>query len=383
MDFLKRYRVLLGIIVFLLFTVPAAIDMYWDLYEKIKGTHVSHINFGWWVYLLPIIGLILAIVIIWQGRSSKSSVTDKVTAVLSVPSSVGVVDLEAKQPDTKLMDSLNRARVGARILLKLPKNTDIGNPLIYTPGWQDVLDTAKAYEDIIGKLEKIRIAHNDEHKAKINSLIKSLQEGLWLLRRYKKEEDLSLCKTELDINSNEVINQIDDIFRFILEPTPRETAPKAELAIRPHYPADNELGLLVYNKTRVPVSVSADMTCKTVSEPSGITAPSLTSAPMVWDSSGSSKQELNPDAEELLKLCQIEGYGFDDYSSHWLSFYKIESGKLTLAKFMGAKSILDVEVKVRLNASLEIEGQREWVFYVSFISASSTLAISSEKPSRK
>ena len=159
--------------------------------------------------------------------------------------------------------------------------------------------------------------------------------------------------------------------------------PKAELAIHPHYPVGNEIKLVVHNKTKVSVSVGADMTCKTISAPSGVSALPLMAAPMGWDSSGSSKQELNPDAEGLLKLCQIEGFGDGDHSSYWLNFYKIESGELIPVKFMGAESILDVEVKVRLNASLEIKGQREWVFYVSLISESSTLAISSEKPSRK
>jgi hypothetical protein len=159
--------------------------------------------------------------------------------------------------------------------------------------------------------------------------------------------------------------------------------PKAELDIRPHYPAGNEIRLVVHNKTKVPVFVSANMTCKTISAPSGVSALPLVSAQMGWESSGSFRQILDPDDRQLLKLCQIDGFGINGHSVRWLNFYKIESDKLTSVQFMGAESILDVEVKVRLNASLGIKGQREWVFYVSFISASSTLAISSEQPLRE
>jgi hypothetical protein len=160
-----------------------------------------------------------------------------------------------------------------------------------------------------------------------------------------------------------------------------EAKGQIELHVYPLHPVGKEIKLVVQNKGKVPVSVSANMTCKSVFEPGcEVSALSLTSTPMGWESSGSFRQELDPDDRKLLKLCLIERTEDNGHPVYWIGFYKIESDKLALVRFMGHESVLEVEVTVCLSASRAIKGQREWVFYVSLIPASSSLAISSEKP---
>lgn len=68
MDILKRHPIRYSIIVFVLFTLPSGINAYLSLYERFAGVPVQLLDLGFGVWLLPLIGGVLAGLIIWQGR---------------------------------------------------------------------------------------------------------------------------------------------------------------------------------------------------------------------------------------------------------------------------------------------------------------------------
>jgi len=73
MRFLKKYRIISAIIVFVLLTLPSAVDAYWSLYEKFREVSMPSLNLGVGIWLLPVAGLVLATIIIWQGRKNNGT----------------------------------------------------------------------------------------------------------------------------------------------------------------------------------------------------------------------------------------------------------------------------------------------------------------------
>lgn len=84
MGFFKRHPKLSAAIVLFLTTVPAQIDTYWSLYERFKGVSMPPLNLGLWQWLLPVIGLVLALVIVWQGRQATTSTDNLARVVVSI-----------------------------------------------------------------------------------------------------------------------------------------------------------------------------------------------------------------------------------------------------------------------------------------------------------
>ena len=68
MEIFKRHPIRFSIIVFVLFTLPSGINAYFSLYERFTGVNVPGLDLGFWVWLLPSIGGVLAGLIIWQWR---------------------------------------------------------------------------------------------------------------------------------------------------------------------------------------------------------------------------------------------------------------------------------------------------------------------------
>ncbi|OGO20713.1 MAG: hypothetical protein A2Z15_06345 [Chloroflexi bacterium RBG_16_50_11] len=68
MGFFKRHRIISAIIVFVIITLPSAINAYWSLYEKIKNVTMPSFDLGIGIWLLPLVGAVLAIIIIGQGQ---------------------------------------------------------------------------------------------------------------------------------------------------------------------------------------------------------------------------------------------------------------------------------------------------------------------------
>jgi len=71
MDIFKHHPLVFAIITFFLVTLPSIIDTYWDLYQKITGASVSPLNLGFWIWLLPLIGAILAVLVYWRLQQAK------------------------------------------------------------------------------------------------------------------------------------------------------------------------------------------------------------------------------------------------------------------------------------------------------------------------
>ena len=147
--------------------------------------------------------------------------------------------------------------------------------------------------------------------------------------------------------------------------------PKAVVEVYPSFPVGRDISLTIHNKTRIPVLYSARITCETLSEPSGIKATSIMNATMGWEASGSYSQEIVPDGEALLKLCRIDTEG----KVYWVSFYKVESNVIKLVRFIGHEKEIGIKVAIQLDANLQFKGQRDWIFRVSLIPASSCLSI--------
>ena len=68
MGFFKNHPKRSAVLVLIFVTLPSQIDAYWGLYEKFKGVSMPSLNLGFWIWLLPVIGVVLAIIIIRQGR---------------------------------------------------------------------------------------------------------------------------------------------------------------------------------------------------------------------------------------------------------------------------------------------------------------------------
>lgn len=71
MDIFKRHPLAFAIIVFLLVTLPDIIDTYLGLYETVTGVSMPPLNLGFWIWLLPLIGAILAVLVYWRLHQAK------------------------------------------------------------------------------------------------------------------------------------------------------------------------------------------------------------------------------------------------------------------------------------------------------------------------
>ena len=73
MGFFKSHPKLSALLVFISITIPNQIDTCWSLYEKFKGVSMPSLNLGSWIWLLPVIGGVFAIIIIRQGHQKKET----------------------------------------------------------------------------------------------------------------------------------------------------------------------------------------------------------------------------------------------------------------------------------------------------------------------
>lgn len=185
-------------------------------------------------YVKPIVGVAISVILglvcgylIWRAyRTKKQEVgTDGVAAPNELKdklaTSVGGIAPEIKQryikneaEYPKLIESLNKARVGAETLIKLKADTVVANERL--PRWAELKEIAKGYKDAIDALRGARrAAYSEEYKSKVDSLIKSLQRGKLLMAEYSRTKDMSLFKTELDANSEDIIRQIEDTWLIV------------------------------------------------------------------------------------------------------------------------------------------------------------------------
>jgi hypothetical protein len=73
MGFFKKHSRLAAFIVVALLTLPSAIDAFLNLYGRFEEVPMPSLDLGLGKWLLPLIGIVLAIVIIWQGRRTATS----------------------------------------------------------------------------------------------------------------------------------------------------------------------------------------------------------------------------------------------------------------------------------------------------------------------
>jgi len=86
MSWFKRHPILSAVIIFILLTLPSAINTYWDLYEKFRGVPMPSLDLGAAIWVLPLVGLIFVVITIWQVRASSKALQNKENAlVLSLP----------------------------------------------------------------------------------------------------------------------------------------------------------------------------------------------------------------------------------------------------------------------------------------------------------
>jgi hypothetical protein len=131
MDIFKRHPVFWAFIVFILFTIPSSIDTYWDLYQKIRDVSMPSLNLGFWIWLLPSIGLVIAIIIILEGTLYKHQYF-----------------LEDAQD---LYEQINELIRQLRDVAQVINKENEGKPNSYELLFED-----KRYIDIINKMNKAR-----------------------------------------------------------------------------------------------------------------------------------------------------------------------------------------------------------------------------------
>ncbi len=70
MDFIKRHRLLLAILSFVLMALPQSIEAIWSLVERIGETNIvmPEISIVWFTWITVPVGLIMLGFIIWQTR---------------------------------------------------------------------------------------------------------------------------------------------------------------------------------------------------------------------------------------------------------------------------------------------------------------------------
>lgn len=73
MDFIKRRRLLFGVLSFVFMVLPGAIESAWSLAERILGENIimPEISVVWFTWFTVPIGLLMLAIIIYQGRRSK------------------------------------------------------------------------------------------------------------------------------------------------------------------------------------------------------------------------------------------------------------------------------------------------------------------------
>jgi hypothetical protein len=82
MSWFKKHPILSAVIIFIVLTLPSAIDVYWDLYQKFKGVPMPSLNLGVAIWVLPLVGLIFVAITIWQVRTSNKTAQDSKNALL-------------------------------------------------------------------------------------------------------------------------------------------------------------------------------------------------------------------------------------------------------------------------------------------------------------
>jgi len=66
--FIRKYKLLLGILSFVFIGIPEYVDTLWSLYQKIKNMENVGLNVTWLYAITTPIGLGLLLFIIWQSR---------------------------------------------------------------------------------------------------------------------------------------------------------------------------------------------------------------------------------------------------------------------------------------------------------------------------
>jgi hypothetical protein len=100
----KKHPVLFGIIGFLLFTIPQAIVNYWELVQMVGGIKMHIVWYFWFLPILPVIGLALFVILIYQNRQNK-----KATERKPINNSISLESLDiANKENSKLKSEIER-----------------------------------------------------------------------------------------------------------------------------------------------------------------------------------------------------------------------------------------------------------------------------------
>ncbi|MFC1929504.1 hypothetical protein ACFLW6_01355 [Chloroflexota bacterium] len=68
MGIIKRHPILFALLGFFFVTLPSAVEAYWSLAEKVRGVEMPNLSITWLNWFLPIVGFLLLLFVIFQGR---------------------------------------------------------------------------------------------------------------------------------------------------------------------------------------------------------------------------------------------------------------------------------------------------------------------------
>ncbi len=143
-----------------------------------------------------------------------------------------------------------------------------------------------------------------------------------------------------------------------------------------------ELTLVVHNKSQVPASFSAVMTCTFDygDNMSNVQIVGLQNVSMCWESSGKANEPINGDGYKILKLCSKEENKFLGSGSivHYMKFYKVESDSLqavSCAHWSEGDRIPKVNIDIQVDSSMSIKGRTSWKYQVYYVAGNNMIGI--------
>lgn len=149
-----------------------------------------------------------------------------------------------------------------------------------------------------------------------------------------------------------------------------------------HPPCAREITLIVHNKGNKPATFSANMTCDIIPGERQLTRiRQLVNASMIWESSGTDTETINPNQPKVLKVCFINREDRNGDITYTMNFYIRELAlieKIPCAEYReGIISTPRVQLDIIFTADFPIKGKSEWKYDVTYALPALLLSVNS------
>lgn len=185
MRFIKRHAILFAVLGFLLLTLPSAVDTYWSLIEKLQEVNMPSLSLGVLDRLLPLTGLVLFVIVLWQIRKSRVGMTDQ--QILT---------------STKLSQKLTHEQAAERLAF-IRHLQSVAEQLVKNSQGAETLSIFSIFDGICREPQVREYIEGDGLAKQASRILKKQLEGLVdrVSRHQKQTEELTTDLSDDDIHS--------------------------------------------------------------------------------------------------------------------------------------------------------------------------------------